>query len=102
MYNNNPTRPGYNFLGWYTSADGGERIYNEGGYAVPSSFWRADGDWKVWNSPSDQTVYARWELVGSVNIPSEGKQGVPYVYVNGEWRPGILYVFYNKKWQMGR
>ncbi len=42
-----PTRSGYNFIGWYTSKDGGSKIYND----------------DVVNIDCNMTLYAHWEAV---------------------------------------
>lgn len=43
----NPTREGYNFLGWYTEKEGGTQITGS----------------TLCSIPNDHTLYARWELI---------------------------------------
>ena len=43
----NPTREGYNFLGWYTEKEGGTQITSATFCSIPN----------------DHTLYARWELI---------------------------------------
>ena len=55
-----PARTGYAFLGWYTAASGGVRVYDENGKYVQGSYWTADGKWIYDGSLN---VYAHWILV---------------------------------------
>lgn len=57
-----PIRKGYDFVGWFTAAEGGSQI------AATSTV----------TTPNDQTLYARWtpaELDGTVNISGAAKYG---------------------------
>ena len=53
-----PSRPGYSFAGWWTSATGGEKVYEANGLAVPNStYWNAS---RGWRKAGSLTVYAHW------------------------------------------
>lgn len=64
-----PTRAGYSFMGWWTSATGGEKVYESNGLAVPgSTYWNAS---RGWRRPGSLTVYAHWAVPkGSVSVPA--------------------------------
>ena len=45
-------------MGWWTSASGGEKVYDKNGLAVPNStYWNASYGWRKAGS---LTVYAHW------------------------------------------
>ena len=56
-----PIRTGYRFLGWYTSASGGTKIYNSDGVCVPgTSYWNSSNQWIY---AGNATFYAHWEKI---------------------------------------
>ena len=65
------TRSGYVFDGWWTSATGGERVYNADGMAVTgSSYWNKSWQWQY---PSNLTIYAHWISAGNtVTLDANG------------------------------
>lgn len=67
------TRRGYNFIGWYGTTDGGDKVFDTSGhwYNVGTGVaewwgWQPDGNWynglrtAKWICASDATVYAHW------------------------------------------
>ena len=55
-----PTYAGHTFMGWWTSASGGEKVYDKNGLAVPNStYWNASYGWRKAGS---LTVYAHWSV----------------------------------------
>ena len=53
-----PSRSGYTFLGWYTSASGGVQVYNASGRCTnEGTYWRNG----VWNYDGNVTLYAHWQ-----------------------------------------
>ncbi len=56
------TREGYGFIGYFTEATGGTKVYNADRTPVQSS----------WDSTEDATYYAHWEPVYAVTFVSEG------------------------------
>ena len=57
-----PTRSGYTFAGWFTAADGGEKVYDSAGKCVAGTYWGADSRYR---HAGDLTVYARWVAAGT-------------------------------------
>lgn len=54
-----PVRSGYKFLGWYTAASGGTKIYDANGIRVnDGTYWN-----NVWVYTGNPTFYAQWELL---------------------------------------
>lgn len=54
-----PHAEGWTFKGYYTSASGGEKIFDSNGMAVKNtSCWTEYGKWKYYGS---KTLYAHWE-----------------------------------------
>lgn len=80
-YIGTPSRTGYTFKGWYTSATGGEAIWDVNGYAIQyqrhTTYWNNGRDWNAnwmggslrdfdhmtWNYDGDIRVYAHWEPI---------------------------------------
>lgn len=81
VYLGTPSRTGYIFKGWYTSASGGEAIWDVNGYAIQyqrhTTYWKAGSDWNgswmggslrdwdhmIWNYDGNIRVYAHWEPI---------------------------------------
>lgn len=81
VYIGTPSRTGYIFKGWYTSASGGEAIWDVNGYAIQyqrhTTYWKNGYDWNgswmggslrdwdhmIWNYDGNIRVYAHWEPI---------------------------------------
>lgn len=81
-----PTRSGYDFLGWATSSSAETADYLPGeSYTINTdvtvyAVWRVQSCAKVWtNNKWNMTMAYVW-------TNNELKQAVPYVYTNGQWR----------------
>ena len=83
-----PTRSGYKFIGWSTSATATTVNYNPG---------------DSYTANATVTLYAVWESSGSIYINDNGtwKQGIVSVNDNGSWGQGILYLNDNGTWKQG-
>lgn len=55
-----PTRTGYTFKGLYTSASGGEQVYNASGLAVNGTYWSVSNGTYSWKYAGNVTLYAQW------------------------------------------
>ena len=82
-----PTRAGYKFLGWYTTASGGTQITSSTKVSITSA----------------QTLYAHWEVQGGASIYTNGarKTCMAYIYTGGAWKYAIPYIYSNGSWHMG-
>lgn len=87
-----PTRTGYSFKGWYTSASGGTPVWDSNGYAIQynksTSYWKGGDKWSdswmggsytdwydmKWNRTSDLTVYAHWKAINYTMTMNHYKQ----------------------------
>ena len=70
-----PYKKGYNFLGWYTSLEGGTLIEED----------------TVVSINADHTIYAHWE-----------KKSRGWIFKDGEWKPCVVYVYGNGRWNLGK
>lgn len=88
-----PTRPGYEFKGWYTEASGGSRVHS--GTTVSTA--------------SNHTLYAQWTAIGYMVIAMEEngikrlRMAIPYVLRgdidNRRWVQAVPYLLDdNKQW----
>ena len=92
IYSNNtlaalgtPTRSGYSFVGWGSSASATTPLASTTSYT------------------SATTVYAIWKADGGVTIfDADGnpRTAIPYVYHNDEWCAAIPYVYHNDDWRI--
>ena len=73
-----PTRAGYTFLGWGSSASDTSVDYAAGA-AYPK------------NVASNVTLYAIWDYIGVIRIGSN--KYLPYAYINGVWQRVMPYVY---------
>ena len=82
-----PTRPAYNFLGWFTSASGGTPITESTIVAITAN----------------QVLYAHWEISGAVRVVSDGAFHIalPHVYTNGTYRQCVPYIYSDGSWKVG-
>ena len=56
-----PSKLGYKFLGWYTTANGGDMVYNDKGECNKGSrYWDNNGNWIY--AGKSLNLYAHWEL----------------------------------------
>ena len=69
-----PQRTGYEFVGWYDAATGGNQVYNSAGTAVNSKYWEVSGDSFKYKWPNNLTVYAHWSKVTFTITYSKGTQ----------------------------
>ena len=79
-----PTRSGYSFVGWGSSASATTPLASTTSYT------------------SATTVYAIWKADGGVTIfDADGnpRTAIPYVYHNDEWCAAIPYVYHNDDWR---
>lgn len=56
--NNNPTRAGHTFLGWFTAKTGGLQVYDKTGQCVTGNYWDENNKWI---GTADLQLYAHWE-----------------------------------------
>lgn len=60
----NPTKPGYTFLGWYTTADGGDLVINtDGTFNANVDGYTSTSPGNIWIRPDNATLYAKWNPV---------------------------------------
>ena len=93
----NPTRSGYNFMGWSTSSTATAASYYPG--VQYDNWWAAAGD-------STQTLYAVWvKQTGTGKVHVSNGYGfdsyTPYIWYNGGWKKAVPYVWYNGGWKKG-
>lgn len=83
-----PTRKGYIFKGWGTSATTGTVEYESGA---------------TYTSNAALSLYAIWEKRGTMHILVNGewRDAIPYVLINGEWKQAMAYIKNNNDWKMG-
>lgn len=82
-----PVRPGYEFTGWTTNADGSGGVYFCGQtYTITSSF----------------TLYARWSRRNIVRIfnGTKWKEAVPYVFNGTDWQEAQAQVYDGSNWKI--
>lgn len=99
MNGNIPTRPGYKFLGWYTSATGGTQIYDASGESTDNgTYWNSSSQWI---STSDRTVYAHWEVMSQTHIDTDDEFSLvqPQVFTNGSWHAAQTHRCRNGSWE---
>lgn len=80
-----PTRSGYTFVGWGSSANATTPLASTTSYT------------------SATTVYAIWKADGGVVIfdaNGNPRTAIPYVYHNNEWCVTIPYVYNNNEWKI--
>ena len=65
---NRPTRTGFTFTGFYTSATGGEKVYDANGQCVNGNYWQN----KQYKHDGDLTVYAHWQANNPAYYDEEG------------------------------
>ncbi len=66
--------PGYTFTGWYTEADGGERVYDGTELWCEGNYFKSG----YWKHLSDVTLYAHWEPnVYTVTLNGMGATTLP-------------------------
>lgn len=89
MLNNIPTRPGYEFLGWYATKEGGKQIYSAYGVAISGSdYWNNE---LCWIYAGDATFYAQWKPKADlgVKVKSVWREGSSFVKRDGVWKNGV-------------
>jgi len=94
---NIPIKYGFKFLGWFTAAEGGVKVYNESGLCTnEGTYWKNN----KYVYAGDLTLYAHWELTATL-IVGDKKPAMPMVYVDGEWRKAYAHIYKNGKWNTG-
>lgn len=74
-----PERNGYAFLGYYTAATGGTKVYDETGACVKNtSYWDANGAYK---STANLKVYAQWKANGLIYVGTGNGVQALQIYV---------------------
>ena len=81
-----PTRPKYRFLGWFTAATGGTQVTSSTKYTTAGN----------------STLYAHWELEGTVRIFINGeyKMAQVYTYKDTAWYQTIPYAQISSEWKI--
>ena len=83
-----PTRSGYTFNGWYTSANGGTQIYDSNGQNTnASSYWTAAYSTGKWKYDGDVTVYAKWTK--AVSSLTNTLSATDFVYSGSAQGPSV-------------
>jgi uncharacterized repeat protein (TIGR02543 family) len=83
--NNLPTRMGYAFLGWYTSASGGTQVYDATGACTnEGTYWKNNKCVYAGN----YTLFAHWEMTANCYVKDSGvyKMAMIYVKENGTYK----------------
>ena len=74
-----PERNGYKFLGYYTAATGGTKVYDETGACVKNTtYFDANGAYKA---TSNLTVYAQWKANGLIYVGTGSSVQAIQIYV---------------------
>ena len=74
-----PERNGYKFLGYYTAATGGTKVYDEVGACVKNTtYFDANGAYKA---TSNLTVYAQWKANGLIYVGTGSSVQAIQIYV---------------------
>ena len=63
-----PTMVGFTFTGFYTSATGGEQVYDKDGSCVEGAYWEGN----KYKHDGDLTVYAHWQANNPAYYDEEG------------------------------
>lgn len=58
---NKVIKSGYAIEGWYTSPNGGVKVYDKDGFCVNGSYWYSDSRTTYYKGNCDLTVYAHWK-----------------------------------------
>ena len=82
-----PIRPGYQFTGWTTNADGSGGVY-----------WAGQ---TYGNISSSFTLYARWKPQNLINIydGTIWRQAIPYIYDGATWHETQVEIYNGSNWQ---
>lgn len=74
-----PERNGYKFLGYYTAATGGTKVYDETGACVKNTtYFDSNGAYKA---TSNLTVYAQWKANGLIYVGTGSSVQAIQIYV---------------------
>ena len=68
-----PTKTGYSIVGFFTSASGGEQVYDANGVCINGTYWQD----KKYKYDGDLTVYAHWQA----NLEAKYDTAGGYYYV---------------------
>lgn len=84
-----PSRFGYEFMGWYSSSDGGIQIYDKNGLCTNDGTYWLDNKYVY---PNDLVVYAQWKPINIVRYKMNSEYILCYTYVksDGVWKPAIM------------
>ena len=94
-----PTKLGYEFLGWYTSTNGGTKVYDENGLCTnEGTYWKDN----VYVYADNLTLYAQWKPSGVIYIDNGSKLEPYLVYIdNGtNWDLYLAYIDNGSGWDI--
>lgn len=84
-----PTKLGYKFLGWATSANATTNLIPAGSYTPSSSI---------------TTLYAIWKADGAIRIyineTQKYEMALPYIYTGQKWELAIPYLYDGSMWKL--
>lgn len=81
-----PTKAGYKFLGWFTTATGGTQITSSSKYT----------------STDNSILYAQWDPNGTVRIFVDGayRLAQAYIFKDNLWRLTMPYTSFSNEWKL--
>ena len=81
-----PTRPGYEFLGWFTSLDGGMEVTSDTVVKITAA----------------QTLYAHWKVMGAVfaHDGDQWQRALCYLSTDDGWKHALPYVYTSDGWKL--
>ena len=86
-----PYRPKYELLGWYTEAEGGQKVLNADGSIAGAVEGYTDGTY--FTITEDKTVYAHWKKITGIILVANG--------VSTEYEIGDFHSQYTWPWREG-
>lgn len=92
-----PTRLGYEFLGWYTSANDGIKIYDADGVCTNEGTYWKDNKYIY---PNNITLYAQWKLSGVIYIDNgiDFEKYLIYIDDGTSWDLYLSYIDNGTNW----
>lgn len=91
-------RTGYTFLGWKVGSNG-TTIFDEDDATIKPTDLTSD----INTGDCDITMYAVWEMLGTLKIKQKGiwKIGIVWTKNNGEWKRGVAHKKVKGTWKQG-